>query len=767
MMNPGSKIGANAGAWRQQVGFDPRPMPQRKDPNQLTPDVQPSDLIQEPYDPTRKQKKILEDFNKEFKEDHDAQKRHHSEWFTAWSMYVGEQWRAWSRAQNRFLDTHPGPGEIGYDVSRRFRSYNKIKPLIDKTKSKILQNDPNAIVAPRTANDINAAREFRSVVSHLQSINDIESLSDELTDWCLQTATPCLKVYWDPTKSACLPIIGANGQMVSSVDKENMGDIAWEIVSPFEWLADNKAKRWNMQRRMWHMQVVPLQYVQERFKDGWLVKPDAYVGDESGVEARMAMIVGDAPRSGFNAGPDGCLLKEKWERKSPAYPKGRYIVIAGEIVLAYAEEWPNGDGETFPFVPYYYKKRTGTVYGFNAVTPLKDGQILINKAIAKMEEWMDLSAYFVVAPKGAEMGQDAFTRNVDRLMTTVMHRPGFKPDFEVTPPMSPNMGICAEVADEFMRDSIGVHDQTDGKTTAGVDTGVAIQLLQEADDTQIGPVRKLVANFWQQVLKITLPIAQKNYLEPRLLMMQDSVQADPNAAHSEVIMFQNLSAGRLVIAPGSTAPANPTLQAARIMDLMKYGALKPDTIATTIPLLNILLTENADKVTDDMLAAEQKMAAQQPSKADLLQQQMQMETMQMSLKNKMEIELQTAVEQLKTQREAELVALKGKEAMDLARLTAMFAEELQKIKDESALSLAALKGQLEQERDTAAQTQFRIQGNFTPIEVASIARDNGIDTPDDATLKKLTLAPTMPTGSSSTKPVGRTNYPSSQQKGKS
>jgi hypothetical protein len=718
------------------IGYSPAPMPRRQDPSQQTADVAPQDLVQTPYEASQRQKKIVEDFNKDFKEDQDAQRYHHAEWFTSWSMYSGEQWRAWSRSQNRFLDTHPGPGEMGYDANRRYRSYNKIKPLVFKTKSKILMNDPNAVISPQTAKDIDAAREYRAVVSHLQRLNDIESLSDELTDWSLQVGAPCLKIYWDPTKPASIPTIGPDGQIIQTADVEKMGDIVWEILSPFEWFGDSQAKRFGTMRRIWHAKTVPLQYLQERYEDGWKVKPDAFVTDDNGVEGRMSMIVGDAPRGGL-AKPNGVLLKEKWEKASPAYPNGRYILVAGDVLLAYAEKWPNGDGKTFPFVPYYYQKRLDTVYGYNAVSPLIHSQILINKMYAKMEEWADLSALYAIAPKGAQMGADAFERNVDRLMTTIYHRPGFAPKLDKTPDMSPNMGICAQFAETFMRDSIGVHEQSDGSTTAGVDTGVAIQLLQEADDTQLGPVRKLISNFWQEVYSVTLPIAQKNYLEPRLLMMQDTVASKPDDAKAQVLSFQHLSTGRIVISPGSTTPANPTLQSARVMDLFKSGALRPENIDTAIPFLQLLLTENSEKVIDDVLAAAEKIAAGKPSPADQLKMELQMETAKLHVENMAKAELAKMMADLKTTSDGEMAAVDLHKAQAMAEIDAHSKMAAIALQGQIDHALLTLKGEQAEALAENAKTQIRLQGELTPVMVGSEAEKLGMDTDEDATLKAL------------------------------
>jgi hypothetical protein len=729
---------------RQQIGYSPSPLPPLVDPRSKESQLGPSDFRLPSYRPSYDEDEVKRVFEQRFTEAINAHRNHYSEWFTAWSFYRGDQWRAWSKAHNRFLDTFPGPGEVGYDSSRRHRCYNHISPLVDKTKAKALMNDPSATISPLTGQqtDVQGAREGRAVISHLSRRHDTDELSDELADWCLQVAAPCLKIWWDQTLSAFVPIIDPAGRIIKIIEQKNAGDVNWQIVSPFEWMPDPKAKRFKEMAYIFHAQVVASDYLRQRYKEGARVQPDAYMGTESGVEARMAAITGDAPRGSDLSKPDGCLLKEMFERETLRYPKGRYIVMAGGIVLEYAEEWPDGDGSVFPFVPYYYKKGVASVYGRNAVTPLRDAQILINKAMSRKEEWMDSSDWFIAMPHGAEMGADTFESvGKSRLATKIYHNPGLSPQVFATPPMSPNMSEVQADGDNFMRDNIGVHEVSDGRAPAGVDAGVAIQLLQQSDDTQLGPFRKLITSFWCKVYEITLQIGAKRYINPRLLMMQDTAQGDPNAPRSEVTMFQHLSQGRLVIAPGSSTGENPTIRTQKILDMAGKGMLNPDRLPVTISLLELLGFEKSDKVIDDLTSVAQQMQAQQPNPAALEQMKQQAATAMLNIQTQAKEQLALAVEKARTEREAEIEAIRGHSAQELEKLRAANNLNAQRAQIEANRQLMILNGQIKAMQEQLALVQIQLKGTLDPTAVADLERRQGLNSPDDATVQKLTLAP--------------------------
>jgi hypothetical protein len=696
-----SVLNSVAGAARRAIGgssgvsgrspYDiPRPMPALIDPKNPSSELQPQDFRFVAEEPNLQEKRILQDCEKEWKEAREAQVHQHQNWFNSWTFYRGEQWRTWDRASNRWLDMRPGPNQAGHDPYRRSRSYNRIQPYVCKTLSKATTNAPTSTVAPLTPSqgDIGAAREARSVVEHVDRKHDAQEQLVEACEWAMEVGAPCYKIYWDPTLPALIPILGPDGQVMRVVEVPDGGDICREIVSPFEWFPDPKAKRFDKCGYVMHAQVVPLTFVQQRYRKGWSVKPDAHTSDQSGIEARMARITGDDNRTGHGK-PDGVLLIEKWERRSPRYKMGRLITWANGVLLHYAEEWPDGDGTKFPLVPFYYKKSVGSVYGQNAVSPLIDGQILINKALSRMEEWCDESSWFIATPKGGETGPDAFKVTRDRLATKVFYNQGFKPDFMATPPMAPDFGILATAADNFLRDNIGVHEVSDGRAPAGVDAGVAIQLLQQSDDTQLAPFTRNISAALCEVAERVIEVARNKYLEPRLMMVADSSLV-PGQAHTQAVMFRDLAQGRVVVAPGTATTENPTVRQQKILDMASKGMFTPQALPATIALLKMLGFEDSDKLTDDLTAALEAQLAQQPSPADLQAQQQAAEAAQAQAKQQADqqhmAEMQALADHneqfksdLQMKHDAQMAAIQNQHAEGMAQFNATLQAHLKTI----------------------------------------------------------------------------------------
>ncbi len=698
--------------------FTPPVMPAVKDPHNVDAEVQPSDLEQADRPTEQQERDILAMVSRLFKEAKDAQTTHHKAMFDSWTMYRGDQWRTWK--DGKFESTRLSPNEAGSHL-RRYRTYNKVQPFVDKTMARATQNKPDASVAPLTGgdNDLMACREARSVVADLDRHYERQEQTRELIEWALQVGTPCLKVYFDPSKKVLIPSgFDAAGNPSGAVEAQ-VGGIVEDIVSPFEWFADPKATRFDDMKHIFHAHIVPLSYVQERYPKGWEVKGDSTASDQSGIEARMAAVVSDNARNTGNK--NGVLLIEMWEKPSARYPEGRLIVVAGGVLLRYEEKWPGGSsgmrGGLFPFIPLYYKKSVGSVYGQNAVHPLIDAQILFNKSMSRMEEHVDESTYMILTPDGSEPDIDA--ARSDRLKTVVSFKPGpGVPQFVQTPGMPAEFQQLLEVSDNFMRDNIGVHEVSDGRTPAGVDAGVAIQLLQQSDDTTLAPFLGHLDVLHVRRAELEISIAAKNYLEPRLMMVADTPEADPNQPRAQAMMFRALGQGRVIVTPSTSTPKNPALKSQQIMDMAARGLFQPENLASAKIIFKLLDIEGADKAIEDIDFVMKQVQASRPDPAQVQAQQLQ---------------AQRAQQQEAQQHQAEMAAAAQQQAAQMEEVKLHNALILQQHKQQGEISVKAFE---------AAHPAVVLAGKLDPAANVSAEKSAGLNS--DLAGSKAVLIPPKP-----------------------
>lgn len=777
-------------------GYDPQPMPSLADPDNPQSEITPADLLSTPTPPPVEAKRICDFVTATVTKARFAQMAHHPRMFTAWSFEMGEQWRIWNGQTGTWQSQKIGAGDAGYSANfpRRYMTFNTIKPLVLHTQSKALETDPSAGFSPLTPSkqDVAATKQARAVDAHVTKINKLTEMQEVAVKWAEVVSAPVAKVYYDPTKTYLKPIYGdilqalpvsaaapqmppqgipQNGptmpgqptqglqpgmtpqgpvtppqsqvqppptpEIIKAVDAPG-GDICIDLLSPFEWLGDPKAKSFEEMAYIIHYQIVPLSFVQLRYKLGWTVEPDAQMSDTSGVEARQAIVTGDYNRN-TSGKMDGVALAEYWEVASARYPWGRVITVANGVLLDYQERMPDTDGKKLPFHRLPYDDTLASIYDRNAVSDLIDAQILTNKAANKLAERLDESTYFIMAAEGSE--PDIDMARTDRVKTTYFYKshdavtkqPYPEPHFAVTPnEVSPLVEEVLQFADNYRRDSIGIHDVSDGQLPSNVKSGVAIAQLKSGDDTQLANFIKHIRSWRVNIAETVLSIAQKKYLEDRLLMVQDSSDIDPDEPRTQALDYKALANGRVVISPSSASLQNPLARQQTLHDMQTSGAFNPDQLPITRLLLKLYDIEGADKLYDDIgyvldqqaakeaaaqpdPAALQAQQAAQAQQALQLQQahdaalaQVQTEAKLQLLQAEGEIDAKTAsqVAQIKAQSDAQAQELKAKiqaqsdehkAQLEAANMAAEHAHELhmQQLQSQSEAQMAQMQSELE------------------------------------------------------------------------
>lgn len=199
------------------------------------------------------------------------------------------------------------------------------------------------------------------------------------------------------------------------------------------------------------------------------------------------------------------LLVEYWEAPSDPFQAGRLVVVAGNELL-----YPLGQGEEglpqgfVPYVGLYDERRAFDAYTRGVTTDLVGPQNVINKQWGAILEDMFRQGIGQWIMWGLPGISDQITNTdgahiVLPTQTAYANRP-IGDMVQRVPPgrVSADRWRLIEKAEATMFDIGAFHEIQRGQMPPGVDSGIAVQLLQEAENAQLhDPVRGLKSSLIQ------------------------------------------------------------------------------------------------------------------------------------------------------------------------------------------------------------------------------------------------------------------------------
>ncbi|HXJ92618.1 MAG TPA: hypothetical protein VMT20_07015 [Terriglobia bacterium] len=401
------------------------------------------------------------------------------------------------------------------------------------TKSK-----PSFQVVPTTPedSDVQASIMAEKILDYLWRK---EHLRNKLVDallWSRITGSGFWKIVWDNSKGKKVQVLADNegkpvlhaetgapmkpeavqdeeGKLPEGLQSKVIatGDVHVETVAPFEFLADPIAKR--IEDAEWCIQenVKSQEYVRQHY--GVVVPTDTDIMPGP-TEARMF----PSYQMGGTSNYKGVKVHEYWCKPNMTHPEGRRAVWSKGKMLF---EGPNPYG-CLPYVMFTGIPIPGRFWPTSTVEQLRYPQTELNKIRSQILE------------SAQRTGNPAFmsSRQANISYSGV---PGERIDYDDTtlnsipsylqpPPMPAYVLQQQERIEQSMQDISGQHEVSNAQVPAGVKAASAINLLQEADDTRLGPniydmeetlgvagsmLLKLVAKYWTD--ERTIIIAGKDH----------------------------------------------------------------------------------------------------------------------------------------------------------------------------------------------------------------------------------------------------------------
>lgn len=486
------------------------------------------------------------------------------QWQLNIAYYSGKQWISWDKARKILFE----PPKEWYE--ERLVA-NRIMPAVRQELAKITRSKPviQAIPARNEEAAISAAKGASRVLEQIWRVQNMREKVFDLGLWMLTCGTSFLKAYWNPRIGEVIGFDEKNREI-------RLGDVQTDVVSSFDLLVDRSAQTWDQVRWVIERKRRTTDYVMDTY--GVKVDPEDNLLNTSIFDNILSEL------NGFNndvstKSIDAVSVKELWELPSKKYPNGRHVTIANGKLLQY-EDNPY---KRIPYFPFIHIRVPGRVWGASIIEHLIPIQKEFNKTRSQRVEMRNKTANpRMLAPVGS-----LETEPTNAYGEIVEYNPGLgKPEWEQPPGEPSYIQREIELMIQDFNDISSQHEVSNGQTPPGVKSGIAINFLQEQDDTRLGPTIHSLENGLEQWAKFILELVKTYYEEPRLIQV---IGKD-----SEIDTFEfrgsdlEGTVSDVIVVAGSALPQSKAARQEFVLNLVDRGILTdPQVILKLLEFGNI------------------------------------------------------------------------------------------------------------------------------------------------------------------------------------
>ena len=415
------------------------------------------------------------------------------QWFVNLAMYLGHQWVSFDG--NRLWEPPLEPWQVKLVD-------NRIQPAVRVDIAKMTKTRPTFVGVPVNQDDeaLAAARLTERGLDFQWNELDLQRKLRAALLWSRNCSIGYWKVCWDKGLGRELIVLKRDGEilkddtgaplqpqrlqglpaeMTEGIREERMalGDIRVDVRSPFMIFPDPIAGEEGVESCEWVIEEVvqSLEYARSRFGYDGAADSEASTGT---MEAMMPAGIGKRGAAGYR----GVKISEYWAKPSSEFPRGKHVVWAGNEILS-ENDIP------YPWLPYVGFRGTpvpGRFYPDAPVTPLVSPQVELNKRKAQIAE----NAARIGNPPLARAEGTTYEYSGlpgGELVYQDTGSPNAMPQFLSIPEVPGYIREDIQRIEASIQEISGQHDVSRGVVPSGVTAASAINLLQEADDTRLGP----------------------------------------------------------------------------------------------------------------------------------------------------------------------------------------------------------------------------------------------------------------------------------------
>ena len=457
------------------------------------------------------------------------------------------QWVYWNRATNRLEEMPRDPGRVRATV-------NKVGPDSRRVISKLLRRPLVFDVRPTSPDDaaVRASRIAEAAISEVHDTRRWEDLRHDHANVAWAHGQAGLKVEWDHTVGT--PIgADAQGQM------RGTGDVKIEVVSIHE-IACEPGTR-DLERALWWIHGIAMPPSEVKRKFNLQTEPPA---DARAIDTIWRVIDGETLTN-----VPLTMVLTYYQRPDGVQPGGVVAVVDNQIVDQ--GEWPFPFDDKLNISLARVEPLHGRWYGTTPVSDAVPVQALLNASWSSIVEHMKLAGNARCwVPMGAVDDVEDLT---DTPGEYVEYNPinGLKPTWEA-PPVMPDWWIRQpDMLGSAMDDILGQLVFISGEAPAGIQSGIAISILSENDDTPVGALARALGDCWARAATMCLELYAAIVQETRQAKITNPGGVPEAVAWSGGDLLDQTTA---TVPTDAVIPRSRAAQAAYAMQLFDRGILK-------------------------------------------------------------------------------------------------------------------------------------------------------------------------------------------------
>ena len=533
---------------------------------------------------------------------------YHRQWYINIAFLLGFQHLVWHPTNNR-LWLPPGQ-------RRRIRmTSNRIMPAFRINLSKLVSLDTQVAVRPNSGEqeDMDAARLGRHFWEHIKHEIEWKAKKRAIGSWALSAGNAFVEALWDKNSGERLLARTSAGQP----EEIRAGKIFARYISPFAVVPVGQGNSVEDLQGLIIGDWMPMARIREEFPDKAKdVKPsERKKGStfEERLESLVSPSTGTQTRQFATEDDDkGALVLRYYERESSEYPQGRLIIRAGGVTLHddINPTPPDADGRVhIPVVQYKDIDIPFRFWGRSFIEDMIPDQKGYNKMESSALEHLAIAGKpKALVPRGAKLKETSMDNSPDEVLeyTPVA---GLKPDWMRLEPVPQAYFVMMDRHSRNMDDQSGVREASRGINPPGARSGLAIQELQEADNTQIAITSQGFSDADAKVASLILRITEKYMMVPQKIRI---VGRNSMVDIIEEKFTGNMLRGNTqVISAGPTIPFSLIAKKAEILDLVSMGILGMDEETGKVDsrlVLDLLDFERTEDVFSDRALEETRIA---------------------------------------------------------------------------------------------------------------------------------------------------------------
>lgn len=432
----------------------------------------------------------LADLKEEFRKFKDARAPFEPDWFLNTAFYVGQQWLYWNA------------GSLDRPKLAKHRETvvdNRILPIVTSRAARKVKNRPSFIATPFTGAeaDVDAARITEKVMEYDWVYLDLQQKLFQAELFADIVCAGFWKIYWDSSKGESAEFVFRGEEVMRDQDGRPLktervaevfpeglpeglsaktvaiGDACVDVVSPFHFYPDPLATNMSELERAFEEKLRSPEYVKERYGVDLQADTEVPAGP---VESRMFASL-------LPTGSDYQAVKlfERWVTPCSKYPKGQKVVWAQDQIL----EVDNEPVDPMPYVMFSGIKVPNRFWPTAITSQLRGPQVNLNKIKSQIQENANrIGNPSILKSRQANVSYTGVPGEEVLYDSTVTDA---VPQY-LQPPEVPTYVKEQEARIvDAMAEISGQREVSNATVPTGVTAASAINLLQEADDTRIGP----------------------------------------------------------------------------------------------------------------------------------------------------------------------------------------------------------------------------------------------------------------------------------------